>query len=76
MPPVGRDPGDPCLTAGLEKTTHKSKEPVTFKIEADWTELTRLTGPAGQPPGHASGAYWLRLVSDKDTSATAQFSYH
>jgi hypothetical protein len=54
-------------------------------VEADftgtgvWSEVTRLAVKPGQSLEHefpaAFGAYWLRLVSDADTTATATFTY-
>jgi hypothetical protein len=80
---------DPYLATGFDKKSltlaHQAPEAVTFRIEADftgdgtWTEFTTLTVPAGQtldyPFPDAFGAYWLRLVSAMDTTATAQLRY-
>ena len=82
-------PSDPYLATGFDKkrltVSHQSREAVTIKVEADftgdgdWTEFTTLTVPAGQPLNYtfpdAFGAYWLRLVSNKDTTANGQFRY-
>ena len=82
-------PSDPYLATGFDQkrltVSHQSKEPVIVKVEADftgdgdWREFTTLTVPAGQPLDYtfpdAFGAYWLRLVSDKDTTATGQIRY-
>ena len=65
--------------------SHQSRQPVTFRVEADftgtgiWTEVIKLNVPPGQPLEHrfpdAFGAYWLRLVAEKDSTATASFLY-
>ncbi len=58
---------------------------MTFRVEADFTgtgkfaEVTKLIVPPGQPLEHrfpdAFGAYWLRLIANNDTTATATFTY-
>jgi hypothetical protein len=83
------EPSDAYLVTGYDHKrlalSHTGTEPVTFRLEADftstgaWTEVTRLAAPPGQgleyrfPDGF--GAYWLRLVADRDTTATAMFTY-
>jgi hypothetical protein len=64
---------------------HAGKEAVTFTVEADftgtgqWHEVVALAVIPGQKLEHkfpnAFGAYWLRVVADKDTTATAIFTY-
>jgi len=80
---------DAYLATGYDRKrltlSHKSLEPVTFRVEADfagtgvWTALTKLNVPPGQPLEHrfpdAFGAYWLRVVAEKDSTATANFLY-
>ena len=82
-------PSDPYLATGYDRKTltvsHDRAEPVTIRVEADytgtgtWAETATLTVPPGQaldyrfPDGF--GAYWLRLVADKDATMTATFSY-
>ncbi len=82
-------PSDACLVTGYDRKrltlSHSSGEPVTFRVEADftgtgtWSEVTTLTVPAGKPLEHrfpdAFGAYWLRLVAEKDVTATATLLY-
>ncbi len=80
---------DPYLATGYDKKSltlsHTGTQAVTFTIEADftgtgdWRACEKLTVPAGQPVAHqfpaAFSAYWLRLKSDQDTTATATFRY-
>ena len=82
-------PSDACLATGYDRKrltlSHRSSEPVRFRVEADftgtgqWTEVTRLTVPPGKELEHrfpdAFGAYWLRLVTDQDAVVTATFIY-
>jgi hypothetical protein len=82
-------PSDACLATGYDrkrlKLSHTSNEPVAFRVEADftgtgtWAEVTRLVAAPGKSLEHrfpdAFGAYWLRVVSDRDTTATATFRY-
>jgi hypothetical protein len=58
---------------------------VSFRLEADftgtgaWAPVLTLTVSPGEVIDHALpeafGAYWLRLVPDSDTTATALFTY-
>lgn len=80
---------DAYLATGYDKKrlilSHTSREPVTFRVEADFTgtgafnEVTKLSVPPGQRLEHrfpdAFGAYWLRLLAEQDTVATATFIY-
>ncbi len=78
---------DPYLCAGFDRKrlTFKSTAAANITIEADftgtgvWSEVTRLKVAAAEPIEHAFpaafGAYWLRLVADADTTATATFTY-
>lgn len=82
-------PSDAYLATGYDRKrltlSHQSLEPVTFRVEADftgtgdWAEVTKLTVPPGEWIEHrfpdSFGAYWLRLVADKDSTATANFLY-
>lgn len=80
-------PSDPYLATGYDKKRltleHTSKQPVTFRLEADftasgdWATVIELTVKPGEKLEHqlpdAFGAYWLRLVSEQGTVATATF---
>ncbi len=80
-------PSDAYLATGYDRKrlTLTSTAAATFRLEADftgtgtWTEFTKLAVPGGEPLEYefptAFGAYWLRLVSDADTTATAVFLY-
>ena len=82
-------PSDAYLATGYDKKrvtlSHTSDKPVKFRIEADftmsgeWHEVTTLEVKPGEKLEHvfpdAFGAYWLRVVTDADTTATAQFAY-
>ncbi len=81
------EPSDPYLMAGYDKKSltlsHHSKEPVGFRIELDICGNGRWaaweTVPV-QPGAEVKldipvDAYWIRLLSDKNTTATAAFVY-
>ena len=82
-------PSDAYLATGYDRKRlalrHTSAEPVAVRVEADFTgtgkfaEVARLTVQPGQTLEYrfpdAFGAYWLRLVAEKDTTATATFTY-
>lgn len=80
-------PSDPYLATGYDKKslTLTSSAAATVRVEADfagtgtWAEVTRLKAQPGQAIEYqfpdAFGAYWLRLVTDADTQATATFHY-
>lgn len=82
-------PSDAGLATGYDRKrltlTHAAREPVTFRLEADftgtgaWAHVTTWTVPAGQALEHefpaAFGAYWLRLVPGSDTTVTATLLY-
>ena len=82
-------PSDAYLATGYDhkrlSLLHTKKRTVTFRIEADFTgtgtfaEVTRLAVPPGKSLEYrfpdAFSAYWLRLVVDQDTTATAIFTY-
>ncbi len=80
-------PSDAYLATGYDKKravlSHTSAAPVKFRVEADftcngdWREVTALEVKPGEKLEHkfpdAFGAYWLRVVADRDTTATATF---
>jgi hypothetical protein len=82
-------PSDPYLIGFYHKRTlalsHQSKEPVTFRIEAEpvghgpWMSYREVTVDPGQtwsytfPDGFQ--ARWIRLVASKSTTATAWLTY-
>ena len=80
-------PRDPYLATGYDRKrlTLTSGAAAKFRIEADftgtgtWSEVITLNAAPGKPLEYvfpeALGAYWLRLVSDADTTATATFTY-
>jgi hypothetical protein len=82
-------PSDAYLATGFDQKrltlSHSSKAAVSFKVEADfsgtgsWSEVVTLKVKPGETLEHkfpnAFGAYWLRVVADTDTTATAQFEY-
>ena len=82
-------PSDAYLASGYDHKkltlSHTSQESVTFKIESDitgtgkWGEVTSLTVKPGEKLEYkfpeAFAAYWLRVTSSADTTATAQFEY-
>lgn len=81
------EPSDAYLATGYDKKravlSHTSTEPVKFRIEADftcngdWREVITLEVKPGEKLEHkfpdAFGAYWLRVVADRDTTATTTF---
>ena len=83
------EPSDPYLATGYDRKkltlSHKSDQPVAFHIEADftgdgsWQRFESLVVPSGEALEFtfpdAFGAYWLRVVSAADTTATARFVY-
>lgn len=83
------EPSDAYLCSGFDHKiltlSHDSNSAVTFTIEADltgagkWCEVSSLTVPPGQKLQYrfpeSFGAYWLRVISPIDTTATAQLDY-
>lgn len=83
------EPSDPYLMAGYHgkslALSHASDAPVTFTIEIDfaadgqWSEYRRLTVAPGTTETHdfpkGYSAHWVRLTTDRDTRATAIFTY-
>jgi len=65
--------------------SHDQRESVTIRVEADftgtgtWVEATALTVAPGKPMDYhfpdGFGAYWLRLVADRDATVTGTFCY-
>ena len=80
-------PSDPYLCTGYDKKrlTLTSSAAGKFRVEADftgtgtWAEVTTLMALPDMLIEYkfpdAFGAYWLRLVSEQDTMATAVFTY-
>ncbi len=80
-------PSDPYLCTGFDqkRLTLTSSAAAKIRVEADftcdgtWREVATLAIEPGKPLEHrfpdAFGAYWLRVVSDADTTATATFLY-
>ena len=82
-------PSDPYLMTGYDKKTlilsHTSAQPVTVHVEIDisgsesWQRYRSFDVAVGQPVQYAFPeafqAYWVRLVSNQPTVATAQFIY-
>lgn len=80
---------DAYLATGYDQKrltlSHTAKAAVTFRVEADftgtgsWVEVIKLSVPPGAPLEHrfpnAFGAYWLRLIAEQDTIATATLTY-
>jgi hypothetical protein len=82
-------PSDACLATGYDRKrltlSHRNSEPVRIRVEADftgtgdWVEFTQLAVEPGKVFEYrfpdAFGAYWLRVVADKDAIVTATFIY-
>jgi hypothetical protein len=82
-------PSDPYLMSGYDHKhltlSHLSRETVAFRVEVDfsgtgqWVAYRECLVKAGKPWEHdfpdAFAAYWVRVVSDQDTTATARFVY-
>ena len=82
-------PSDPYLMFGYDRKVlelaHDGDEAVNFIIQVDvlgdatWETFGTLSVPSGQtvryefPEGYS--AHWVRLVSDRNVTATAQFTY-
>jgi hypothetical protein len=80
---------DAYLATGYDKKqltlSHAGRGAVTFRVEVDftgtgaWREVVSLIVKPSEKREHrfpaAFGAYWLRLVSAQDTTATAKFTY-
>ncbi len=82
-------PSDPYLMTGYDRKrvtlSHQHTESVKFTIEVDvtgnggWSRYGAFDVMAGKPLDHvfpdAFSAYWVRIVSDQDATATARFVY-
>jgi hypothetical protein len=82
-------PSDPYFMTGIEhKCLHvenQGERPVTVQIEIDFHGHGRFSGYESRSVGPAAAvtrtfptgfsAHWVRLVSDTDTVASAQFFY-
>jgi len=82
-------PSDPYLMTGYDRKqltlTHDDPQAVTVRVEVDvagtgrWQLYRALEVPAGQGATHtfpeAFAAYWVRLLADRDVTATATFTY-
>lgn len=83
------EPSDPYLMTGFDQKcvhlSHDSKKPVAISIEVDalgtgtfhtWRTIDIAAGASEVvvfPPGFS--AHWVRVVADKNCSATAHFHY-
>jgi hypothetical protein len=85
------EPSDPFLMTGFDKKvvhlTHTGTTPVIFSLEVDflgdgtWREYD--AGITVPPKGYAHyefpggfSAHWVRVKVNRDTTATAHFTYH
>ena len=82
-------PSDPYLMTGYDhkdlKLAHDSATPVSFQVQVDitgsgkWVVYREFSIAPGQTLEHhfpdAFSAYWVRLITDRDCLATAQFHY-
>ena len=82
-------PSDAYLASGYDRKramfSHSSQAAVAFRIEADitgngqWVSFATVSVKAGEKKEYkfsdAFAAYWLRVVADRDTTATAMFTY-
>ncbi len=82
-------PSDPYLMTGYDTKrltlSHANAHPVTMRVEVDitgdghWVTYGSFEAPATRTLEHAFpasfSAYWVRIVADKDCTATAWFTY-
>ncbi|HEX8911592.1 MAG TPA: hypothetical protein VF796_04475, partial [Humisphaera sp.] len=82
-------PSDPYLMTGYDAKkltlSQAGADAVVVRVEVDltgtgtWAPYQSFTVPAGKPVEHefpaAFNAYWVRVVADKDCTATAQLEY-
>ncbi|MDO8539941.1 MAG: hypothetical protein Q7S40_05820, partial [Opitutaceae bacterium] len=82
-------PSDPYLMTGYDRKNltlaHTSPQPVKMRLEVDitgtdkWVTYAELEVPAGRPLEHpfpdGYQAYWFRITSDSNTTATAWLRY-
>ncbi len=80
---------DPYLMTGYDRKTlelsHTGTQPITFRIQCDingsghWQDYQTVVVPPGETIRHefpvAFMAYWLRVMSTADATATAQLTY-
>lgn len=80
---------DPYLMTGYDqksvRMSHSSSQPINFTLEVDingdglWVAYKTIEVPSGEVARFefpsAFSASWVRVVSDTETSATAQFDY-
>ena len=83
------EPSDAYLMTGYDRKrlwlSHSAKGTCRFRIEVDisgmgdWKRYDEIAVPVGERVEHrfpeGFGAYWVRVVSDIDTTATATFVY-
>ena len=83
-------PSDPYLLTGYDQkklsVAHTAPTSVRVRVEVDlagtgsWVNYTTLDVPAGKSVDHTFPAgyqaYWLRVIADSPTTATAQLSYN
>ncbi len=84
---IANTPSDAYLATGYDqkRLTLTSSKLAKVRVEADftcggdWSIVTTLEVAPGKPTEYkfpaAFGAYWLRVVSDADSTMTATFSY-
>ena len=84
------EPSDPFLMFGFDKKVlhlmHDAQQPVTFEIQVDilgdgtWATYQALPAKANGYTYHTFPdgftAHWVRVVSDRDCTATAMFFYN
>ena len=82
-------PSDPYLLTGYDQkklsVAHTAPTSVRVRVEVDlagtgsWVNYTTLDVPAGKSVDHTFPAgyqaYWLRVIADSPTTATAQLTY-
>jgi hypothetical protein len=83
------EPSDQYLMTGYDRKaltlSHQSDTNVTITVEVDvtgygdWRTYCAFNVPKGESFAHRFSndfnAYWVRTISDRDTTATAQFAY-
>ena len=88
-PVKGMEPSDPYLMTGFDRKrlelSNEGSQPVKFTLEADvtgegrWMPVKEFVLKPGETGRHDFPdwfqAYWVRLLSNQNTTATAQLSY-
>ena len=86
-PTTAGEPSDPYLMTGYDRKrlTLSADRPVAVTVEVDvtgegdWRRYHRFEVEPDAPVDHAFpeafGAYWVRVVADRDATATAQLTY-